>query len=92
MMEQLTVTNQKPQRMKSWRNSLDDHEELSIIQYPHLINLLLNEAHKDYIEEFLDDTRTCLPNGIRLRLTYNSLRRVTHNFTRESTRANCRKV
>lgn len=92
MMEKLTVTNQKPQRVKLCRKSIGDHEEMSIIKYPHLIDVSLYEAHEDYLEEFLDDTRTCLPNGICLHVTYNSLQRVTHNFTRKSTQANCRKV
>ena len=36
--------------------------------------------------------RTSLPNGISLFVACNSLQKVTHNFTRNSTRVNCMKV
>jgi hypothetical protein len=52
----------------------------------------LNEAHDDYVEQFLLDTKTCLPYGVDLHVDCKPLKRVTHNFKRGATRINCSKV
>jgi hypothetical protein len=54
--------------------------------------LNFDEAHDDYIEQFLFDIKTFLPNNILLGIEYQQLKRVTDNFTRLETRNNCSKV
>ncbi|CAF2938854.1 unnamed protein product [Rotaria sp. Silwood2] len=89
----LSIKNSKPQNNKLCKESKNDNQDFSIIKFPHLINLTLNLAHDDYIEEFLFDTRTCLPNNIvHLNIFYHQLKRVTHHFTRDTTRINCAKL
>ncbi|CAF3477139.1 unnamed protein product [Rotaria socialis] len=89
----LTIKNSKAQNNKLCRESKNGNQDLSIIKYPHLTSLSLNEAHDDYIEEFLVDTRTCLPNNsVHLNIFFRQLKRMTHNFTRDVTRINCAKL
>ncbi|CAF1230165.1 unnamed protein product, partial [Rotaria sordida] len=56
-MKNLSVINDKPQKNKLYRKSKKvDNQDLSIIEYPHLIRLHLYQAHDDYVEQFLVDT------------------------------------
>ena len=41
---------------------------------------------------FLVVTKICLPNTVHLRIRYQQLKRVTYNFTRNTTRINCTKL
>jgi hypothetical protein len=91
-MEQLTIINRKPQIDKQYIKSNNNNQTLSIVEYPRLTTLILHEAHDDYIEQFLLDTKMCLPKNIYLSVDYQSLERVTHNFTRNTTRVHCEKV
>ncbi|CAF1005573.1 unnamed protein product [Rotaria magnacalcarata] len=91
-MKKLTLINQKPQNDKRYRKVDDDNQHLSIIEYPNLSHLNLDEAHDDYIEQFLIDTKTCLPNTVYLSVDYQVLKRVTQHFTRNTTRINCTKL
>jgi len=91
-MERLSLINWKQQQKKRCKKSKDDNQDLSIIKYRHLTELMLCEVHDDYVEQFLDDTKICLPNNVCLHVNYKSLRRVTHHFTRDSTRINCSKI
>ncbi|CAF3298751.1 unnamed protein product [Rotaria sp. Silwood2] len=70
----------------------NNNENLSVIKYSVLNELIIIDVHDDYIEEFLLDTTTNLPNNIFLCVKYESLKRVTHNFTRDATRINCAKI
>ncbi|CAM4851741.1 unnamed protein product, partial [Rotaria magnacalcarata] len=45
--------------------------------YHYLTELYLIEVHEAYVEEFLLDTKTCLPNGVHLRIDYQLLKKVT---------------
>ncbi|CAF3478875.1 unnamed protein product [Rotaria sp. Silwood1] len=92
-MKKLTLINEKSQNNKQSRKLDDDNNQhLSIIEYPYLSELDLVEAHDDYIEQFLLDTKTCLPNGIYLTVDYQALNRVTQQFTRNTTQLNCIKL
>jgi hypothetical protein len=91
-MTSLTITNRKAQNNKQCRKLKNNSQDLLIIEYPHLKHLDLNEAHDDYVEELLLDTKTCLPYGFYLHIDYKSLKRVTYNFIRSVTRINCAKV
>ncbi|CAF2043383.1 unnamed protein product [Rotaria magnacalcarata] len=91
-MKELTIFNVKPQKNKLNRKSKNGNQELSIVKYPHLIRLDLFQAHDDYIEQFLVDTEICLPNHVHLSVNYEAMKRVTENFTRNTTRINCTKL
>ncbi|CAF3982361.1 unnamed protein product [Rotaria sp. Silwood1] len=91
-MKKLTLINEKPQNDKQSRKLDDNNQNLSIIEYPHLSHLDLVDAHDDYVEQFLVDTNTCLPNNVFLNVDYQILKRVTQDFTRKTTRTNCRKL
>jgi hypothetical protein len=86
LLEKLSVSNFKPQ------NFNDDNRKFSVIEYSHLTALHLFHVHDDYVEQFLFDTKTSLPNFIRLSIDYDQLQRVTHDFTRDTTRNNCSKI
>ncbi|CAF3862845.1 unnamed protein product, partial [Rotaria sp. Silwood1] len=87
-MKKLTLINEK-----SSRKLHDNNEHLSIIEYPHLSQLDLSEAQDDYIEQFLVDMKTCLPNSFSIfAVDYQVPKRVTQHFTRNTTRINCSKV
>ncbi len=87
ILDKLTLNNQKRQKNKRIQN-----QHLSIIKYPHLIELDLAETHQDYHEPFLFDTKTCLPNNVRFLMDYLLLKKVTRNFRRNTTRTNCAKM
>ncbi|CAF4820389.1 unnamed protein product [Rotaria sp. Silwood1] len=91
-MEQLTVINHKPQNRKQSYESNIDNQNLSVIEYFFLNTLDIINTHDDYIEEFLFDTKTYFQNNVYLQINYESLKRVTHNFTRDATRVNCTKI
>ncbi|CAF0959553.1 unnamed protein product [Rotaria sordida] len=88
-MKRLTVINDKPQKNKKSEN---DNENFSIIEYHHLTELCLIEAHEDYVEEFLLDRKTCLPNGVHLQIDYELFEKVKHYFQRDATRINSSKI
>ena len=64
----------------------------SVVEYPYLVSLSLEYAHIDYIEQFLNRTKTSLPQLKKLTVDYDPLLIVTEDFTRETTRLNCAKV
>ena len=87
-MQHLSVINCKPQIEKSSNTNAN----VSCIKYCSLNELHLYSSHDDYLEEFLLHTKTDLKNDIHLFVNYESLQRVTHNFTRDATRFNCNKI
>ena len=82
-MKYLMITNQKAQ---------NDNQDLTIIEYPHINTLHCHNVHDDYVEQFLVDAKMCLPINVKLFVDYESLERVTHNFTSNATRVNCAKL
>ena len=87
-MKELTITNGKAQNNKQF----NDNEMLSIIEYPNLARLDLSYTHDDYLELFLFDRKMSLPNNLHLLVNYQSLEKVTHNFTRYTRSNNCAKL
>lgn len=76
---------------------LDDLEEMNnqkkpLVEFHSLIRLTIHFQRVVYVEQFLVDTNTYLPNLIDLTVSYNNLVAVTENFTRHETRRNCSKV
>ncbi|CAF2989699.1 unnamed protein product, partial [Rotaria sp. Silwood2] len=86
LLRELTVINQKRQIDKQIRKSKNENKDLPIIEYPHLAQLDLTGAHIDYHEQFLVDTKTYLPNNLRLSMNCRSAKKVTRNFRRNTTR------
>ncbi|CAF1262603.1 unnamed protein product [Rotaria sordida] len=91
-LEKLTLINQKRQNNKQFRKSKNQNQDSAIIEYPYLVELELSEAHKDYHEQFLFDTKTCLPNNVCVGMDYRLVKKVTRNFRRNTTRSNCAKM
>ncbi|CAF3980128.1 unnamed protein product [Adineta steineri] len=81
----LRLENEQPQKKKN-------HGDSSTTTYFHLTELHLLFAHDDYIEEFLTDSKTCLPNTVDLTVEYKAIQRLTENFTRSTTQINCSKL
>ena len=90
LLRSITVINLLKQKRS--QKCLDDEQVSSIVEYPYLTELDLEDAHMNYVEQFLIDTRICLPRLNFLRVQFEHLRRVTENFTNNSTRLNCIKV
>ncbi|CAF4204874.1 unnamed protein product [Rotaria sordida] len=90
--EELFLANRKPQNRKQYYESNSNNQTLSLIEYFFLNKLDISNVHDDYIEQFLFDTKTYLQNNVILSVDYESLQRVTHNFTRDATRTNCAKI
>ncbi|CAF1459984.1 unnamed protein product [Rotaria sordida] len=92
-MKKLTVSNFKPQIYKQHEKSNDDNNKhCSIIEYHHLTELDLLNVHLDYVEQFLDETKSSFTNSIYLLVKSSPLRKATHNFTRNEMKANCAKL
>ena len=72
-------------------SAVDDHP-CSIVEYPHLVSLSIRYGHIDYVEQFLNETKTHLPRLTELNIRYIDLEMVTNNFTRDETRHHCAQV
>jgi len=64
----------------------------SIIEYRHLISLDIEGVNSYYVEHFLNGTKTHLPRLTELIISYENLKMVTENFTRDEMRRNCARV
>ncbi|CAF0742392.1 unnamed protein product [Adineta steineri] len=67
----------------------DKNASCSIIEFPHLISLDVMCANIDYIAQFLLETKAHLPCLTELKVNYYQLKKVTMNFTRDTTRRSC---
>ena len=93
LLSRLTLTNTNEQKEKSSQQLVKTEQNSStIIEYPHLVELVFSTVHIDYVEEFLSDLNTRLVSRIVLCVEYQHLQTVTRNFTRDATRANCTKI
>jgi hypothetical protein len=72
-----------------WKKS---KEASSITEFSHLVELILDNVHIDYVEQFLSSSNTRLPCLNTLHVKYEHLVTVTNNFTRNATRINCAKL
>jgi hypothetical protein len=89
LLEQLSIINLERQSSIPKKLNCDNNQLYSIVKYPYLISLYIYTVHKDYVEQFLNDTKTHLPRLTKLTIRYDKLQIVTENFTRDSTRLNC---
>ncbi|CAF3504800.1 unnamed protein product [Rotaria socialis] len=70
----------------------DNCQLYSTIEYSHLTTLDLSCAHREYVEQFLNETKIYMPCLMDLLVKLDDLIVVTKNFTRNETRRNCTKV
>ncbi|CAF4281013.1 unnamed protein product, partial [Adineta steineri] len=73
------LTSLSYKRKKSPNNIQADQ----IVKYPHLILLDITGLNNDYIEQFLNETKTYLPCLTILCVSYEQLQITTEDFTRE---------
>jgi hypothetical protein len=91
-LKSLSISNR---RLPFWRfdeHHLREKEWCSIIEYPHLIFLDVENANPYYVENLLNETKTHLPNLKQLKVTFEVLKLVTENFTRDDLRRTCLRV
>jgi len=86
-LKHLSISNINPPR-----SEMNDTHCCSLIQYPYLISLDFDYVDSYYIEQFLNETKTYLPNITELKIDYDDLTRVTKNFTNNETRRNCSNI
>ena len=72
--------------------NINSSESYETAKYPYLTYLDMLGANINYLEQFLNERKTCVPHLTKLKVVYNNLRIVTNNFTREETRCNCAKI
>jgi hypothetical protein len=72
--------------------SFDNCQLHSIIEYRHLTRLDVRDAHIDYVEQFLNETKAFIPCLTEFEVSAHHLKAVTKNFTRKETRRNCATV
>ncbi|CAM4949413.1 unnamed protein product, partial [Rotaria socialis] len=92
LLKYLRIYNIKPQVSTDPTLSSDHSQLYSMIEYPHLMSLDVAYSNKCYLEQFLNETKACVPCLIELAMSQYDLKIVTNNFTREETRRNCAKV
>jgi len=82
----LCVFNFMSQLQISHELNSNDNQLHSIVEYPYLTSPYLWYSHIDYVEQFLNETKTHLPRLTKLKVDYDLLTIVTKNFTRDTTR------
>ncbi len=73
-------------------SSSDNCQLYSTVVYSHLTTLDVNCAHRDYVEQLLNETKTHIPCLTELSVSFRHLKDVTKDFKRDETRRNCAKV
>ena len=91
-LKNLSISNIQPPFWNLMNPHLRDKDWCSIIEYPHLISLDMKHVDPYYVEHFLNETKTHLPCLTKLKVTYDDLKMVTENFTRDEMRRNCGRV
>ena len=89
LLKYLVIANIERQVSAEMKLSSDHIQSYSMIEYPHLTSLHVSWSHKDYLEQFLNETKAYVPCLTELEVNYRHLKIVTNNFTREETRRNC---
>jgi hypothetical protein len=92
LLKNFEVVNFTSQFWDGEKMVFDDTQSYSVVEYPHLTSLDITAVDSDYVDQFLNMTKTYLPCLTTLKVDYNQLARETENFTREATRLNCAKV
>ncbi|CAF1098655.1 unnamed protein product [Adineta steineri] len=94
LLKHLCIWNRESQQLNGLVTfSSDNYQSHSIIEYPHLTILDVTFSHIDYVEQFLNETKTLVPCLTEFKFSLvDVLTAVTKDFTREETRRNCAKV
>ncbi|CAF1526159.1 unnamed protein product [Rotaria magnacalcarata] len=92
LLKYFRIYNIKPQVSTDPTLSSDHSQSYSMIEYPHLMSLDVAYSNQCYLEQFLNETKACVPCLTELAVSHYDLKIVTNNFTREETRRNCAKV
>ena len=93
LLKYLRIFNRESQVLDGLMTFSSDNCQLhSIIEYPHLTRLDVRYAHRDYVEQFLNETKAFIPCLTEFEVSAHHLKAVTKNFTRKETRRNCAKV
>ncbi|CAF2032281.1 unnamed protein product, partial [Rotaria magnacalcarata] len=93
LLKYLRIFNKKSSILHDGMTLSSDNCQLySSIEYPHLTRLDVRYAHRDYVEQFLNETKTYMPSLTELGVVVSHLKYVTKDFKREETRRNCAKV
>jgi hypothetical protein len=93
LLKELCINNTTRQSSTILDNgNSNDNQLYSIVTFNYLISLRLEAAHIDYVEQFLNETKTHLPRLTKLTVKYDYLTRITEHFRRDTTRLNCMKV
>ncbi|CAF4048203.1 unnamed protein product [Adineta steineri] len=92
LLKKLSVVNFKPQSQMKHHLICHNNELCTTVEYPHLISLRLQYSHICYVEQFLNQSKTHLPQLTILCIKYDQLSLVTNNFTRNATRRNCARL
>ncbi|CAF2481578.1 unnamed protein product [Rotaria sp. Silwood2] len=82
--EKLRLNNREPQQNPNLQSL--------IIKYPHLTELDLVKTHENYVEQFLNNSKTCLLKNVYLRVNYGCLQKATDDFRKDTTRINSSKI
>jgi hypothetical protein len=93
LLKYLRIFNIESQLLADILTSTSDRSQsYSMIEYSHFTSLDVAYSHKDYLEQFLNETKAYVPCLTELTVCHRHLKIVTENFTREATRRNCTKV
>ncbi|CAF2987958.1 unnamed protein product [Rotaria sp. Silwood2] len=92
VLKHLSIWNIEPPFFRCHEYHLYHKDWCSIVEYPHLISLDIDYVSTYYVEHFLNETKTHLPRLTQLKVSYQNLKMVTTNFTRDETRRSCAKV
>ncbi|CAF3893638.1 unnamed protein product [Rotaria sordida] len=82
--EKLCLNNHEPQQNPNLQSL--------IIKYPHLTELDLVKTHENYVEQFLNNSKTRLLKNVYLRVNYGCLQKATDDFRKDATRINSSKI
>ena len=85
MLKYLCLINIHSQSQILNKLNSNDNQFNSIVKYPYLIWFRVEDVDIDYVEQFLNETKTHLPCLTKLTVSYDHLRFVTENFTRDAT-------
>ncbi|CAF1508421.1 unnamed protein product [Adineta steineri] len=90
LLESLIIVNFKAQSTDPAKSEHDNtNGSFEVVQYLHLTSVDFVQAHIDYVEQMLNESKTRLPRLTELMIGYDQLKTVTNNFTRDATRHNC---
>jgi hypothetical protein len=93
LLKYLRIYNRESQVLDDLMTFSSDNCQLhSIIEYLHLTRLDVRYAHRDYVEQFLNETKAFIPCLTVFEVDVDHLKAVTKDFTRKETRRNCAKV